>query len=153
MTIASITIFDSLPEYVGDGTINLSADTFKATLHNSSEVLSASGQTVYADLSHELATANGYTSGGLALSGITWTRSGSLVTWDATDAQWTASGGSIVHRYLVVRKVGTANGITDPLVFFILADVTPADVTTPDGQVLSYIWHSSGIVLCGNPNA
>ena len=129
--------FDAFREYMADGTIDLDTDTFNITLHASTQALTAAGQSVYANLTAELSTANGYTSGGQALSSITWTRSGGTVTFDSADAVWTASGGSIVARYAVIRKVGTANSITDPLVVFCLLDSTPADVTVTDGNSLT----------------
>ena len=142
---ASITLFQSFREYIADGTIDLDSDTFKVTLHSSSFVPSASGDAVYADIDNELSTANGYTNGGATLGSVTWTRSGGTVTFDAADTVWTASGGSIVARYAVIRKSGTANSITDPLVAYILLDTTPADVTTTDGNTLTLQWNASGI--------
>jgi hypothetical protein len=142
---ASITIFESFREYMADGTIDLDTDSFKVSLHSSSFVPTASGDSVYADVSDELSTANGYTNGGATLASVTWNRSGGTVTWDAADTVWTASGGSIVARYAVIRKVGTANSITDPLVAYVLLDTTPANVTATAGNTLTLQWHASGI--------
>lgn len=143
---ATITIFESFREYIGDGTIDLDTDTFKVSLHTSTYTPSASTQSAYADLSNELSTANGYTNGGATLASVTWTRSGATVTLDAADTVWTASGGSIAARYAVIRKSGTANTITDPLVAYILLDNTPADVTVTDGNNLTLAWNASGIL-------
>lgn len=143
---ATITLYQSFNEYVGDGTIDLDTDTFKVTLHSSSYTPSASTHTVYADLTNELSTANGYTNGGATLASVSWSRSGATVTLDATDTTWTASGGSIAARYAVIRKSGTANSITDPLVAHILLDNTPADVTATDGNTLTLAWNASGIL-------
>jgi hypothetical protein len=100
---------------------------------------------VYADLTNELSTANGYTNGGAALGSVTWNRSGGTVTFDAADTTWTASGGSIVARYAVIRKDGTANAIVSPLIAYILLDTTPADVTATTGNKLTLQWNASGI--------
>jgi hypothetical protein len=143
---ASITLFNSFRKYLGDGTIDLDTDTFKVTLHTSTFAPSASTMTKYADVTNELATANGYTSGGATLSSVTWSQSGATVTFDAADTTWTAAGGSIVARYAVIRKSGTANGIVDPLIAYILLDTTPADVTTTDGNTLTLQWNGSGIL-------
>lgn len=142
---ASITFYQSFRQWLGDGTIDLDSNTFKLTLHTSSYTPNASTHTVYADLTNELSTANGYTNGGQALASVTWNKSGGTVTWDAADTVWSASGGSIVHRYGVLRAVGTLNGHVDPLVAYILADTTPADVTTTSGNNLTYVWNASGI--------
>lgn len=142
---ASITFYQSFREYIADGTIDLDTDSFKVTLHTSTYTPSASTHTVYADLTNELSTANGYTNTGAALGSVTWTRSGATVTFDAADTTWTASGGSIVARYAVIRKDGTANAIVSPLIAYILLDTSPADVTTTTGNTLTLAWNASGI--------
>ena len=142
---ASITFYQSFREYVADGTIDLDTDTFTVSLHASTYTPNASTHTVYADLTNELSTANGYTNGGANLTSVTWNRSGGTVTFDAADTVWTASGGSIVARHAVLRKNGTANSIVSPLVAYILLDTTPADVTTTAGNTLTLVWNASGI--------
>ncbi len=142
---ASITFYQSFREYMADGTIDLDTDTFKVLLTASTYTPSASAHTVKADVTNELSTANGYTSGGATLASVTWNRSAGTVTFDAADTTWTASGGSIVARYAVLYKSGTANTITDPLIAYILLDTTPADVTTTTGNTLTLQWNASGI--------
>lgn len=143
-TTGTLVLFNSFREYVADGTIDLDTDTFKVLLTTSTQVLSASGQSVKADLTQEVANGNGYTSGGVTLTGVTWTRSGGTVTFDSDDPQWTASSGSITARYCVLYKSGTANSITNPLVGYALLDSTPADVVATDGSPLKIILPTSG---------
>ena len=118
--------------------------TFKVTLHSSTYTFSAA-HNVYADLTNELATANGYTSGGATLASVTWGQTGGTATFDAADTVWTASGGSIVARRAVIRAIGTFNSQVDPLVASVLLDTTPADVTTTAGNTLTLVWNASGI--------
>jgi hypothetical protein len=118
--------------------------TFKVTLHSSSYTFAATHQ-VYADLTNELSTANGYTNGGAALGSVTFSRSGNVTTFDAADTVWTASGGSIVARRAVIRAIGTFNSQVDPLVASILLDTTPGDVTTTTGNTLTLQWNASGL--------
>ncbi len=142
---ASITFYQSFREYVADGTFDLNSNTFKVSLHASTYTPNAGTHAVYADLTNELSTANGYTNGGATLGSVTWNRSGGTVTFDAADTVWTASGGSIVARYAVIRASGTLNGRVDPLVAYVLLDTTPADVTTTTGNTLTLQWNASGI--------
>jgi len=141
---ASITVYESFKEYLADGTIDLDTDTFKVTLHTSAYTPNAGTHTVYANLTNELSTANGYTNTGQTVA-ATWVRSGGTVTFDLADAVWTASGGSITARYAVVRKDGTANGIVSPLVAYILLDTTPADVTATATNTFTVQWNASGV--------
>lgn len=146
---ASIAFYDNWREAISD--VALRSATLKATLHGSGYTFSAS-HSVYADLTNELATANGYTNGGQALAGVTWDHSGAIATFDASDLVWTASGGPIVHRRLVLRAVGTFNGQVDPLILSVLSDATPADVTIPDGQAIAFVWNAaSGLFTLTTP--
>lgn len=144
---ASISFYNSFRKWMADGTFDLDANTFKASLHNSTYVPSASAHTVFADATNELTTANGYTAGGATLAGVVWTQSTATVMWDANDVVWTASGGSIVSRTLVIRASGTLNGHVDPLVAWVLMDTTPADITVTTGNTLTIVWNASGIFV------
>lgn len=139
---ASLTFYNNWKEAINDAALR--AATIKVTLHNSSYTFAAT-QNVYADLTNELSTANGYTNGGATLGSVTWDQTGGTATFDAADTTWTASGGSIVWRRAVIRVVGTFNSQVDPLICSILGDTTPADVTTTDGNVLTLQWNASGI--------
>ena len=145
---ASITFYDNWREAINDAALR--GATIKVTLHTSSYTFSAA-HSVYADLTNELSTANGYTNGGATLGSVTWDHSGGTATFDAADTTWTASGGSIVARRAVIRVVGTFNSQIDPLGASILLDTTPADVTTTTGNVLTLQWNASGIFTLTTP--
>jgi hypothetical protein len=137
---ATITIYppflDSL-RFVGSSTL-------KVALLASGYTYS-SAHDAYADLTNELSTANGYTNGGATLSSVTWSRSSGVLTLDAADVTWTASGGSIVARYAVIYVDATINSVVKPLVAYILLDDSPADVTRTDGQDFVLQFNASGI--------
>jgi hypothetical protein len=139
---ATLSFYDNWREAINDAALR--SATIKGTLHTSSYTFS-SAHSVYADLTNELSTANGYTNGGQALAGVVWDHAGATATFDANDLEWTASGGSIVHRRLVLRVVGTFNSQVDPLILSVLSDNTPADVTVTTGNVLRFAWNASGI--------
>src|SRR5688572_13864100 len=103
----------------------------------SSSNLSAAS-TTYAALTGEHANANGYTTGGIA---VTLTLSGTTtVTADIqTDPVWTASGGSLVARYAVIYEVG------GNILAYCLLDSAPADITVTTGNPLTVAAHASGL--------
>lgn len=119
-----------------DGTFDLDTDVFKmALLTSSSNIGSAS--TTYAGLTGEVASANGYTTGGKTLTmSVTGT---TTVTVDCDDQTWTASGGSITARYAVIYE--SAGNV----LCYCLLDTTPADVTATDGNTLTVQINASGI--------
>jgi len=142
---ASITFYNNWREAIGRAIDLSSPPTVNVTLHTSTYTPDAEAHVVLADLTNQLSTANGYTSGGQALSSVTWTQSTTVAIFDAADTVWTASGGSITARYAILRAVGTFNSQVDPLIAYILLDTTPADVTATDGNTFTLQWHANGI--------
>lgn len=146
MAAGKFKLYDSAKEYIADGTIDLDTDTFHIELYLSSSNANALSNTVLASLTNQHANANGYTTGGIALSGVTWAQVAGTATFDATDPVWTAAGGSIVARFAVIRKAGTANAIVNPLLCVCLLEaVGPADVTATSPNTLTITFSASGI--------
>lgn len=103
---------------------------------------------VWADVSaHELPAGNGYATGGGALTGVSLTQAGGVVTFTSNAFVWTATGGYIPGwRRGVVFYSGTLNSKVNPLVGHFLGNAAPADVVTPDGKTLTVTPHASGIL-------
>lgn len=120
-----------------DGTFDIDSDTWKMALFLSTSNIGATS-TTYAALTNEHANANGYTTGGIA---VTLTLAGTMtVTVDIdTDPVWTAAGGSIVARFAVIYEVG------GNVLCYCLLDSTPADVTATTGNTLTVAAHASGV--------
>lgn len=120
-----------------DGTFDIDTDSFKMALFLSTSNLGASS-TTYAGVTNEHANANGYTTGGIA---VTLTLSGTTtVTVDiTTDPVWTAAGGSITARFAVIYEV------TGRVLCYVLLDSAPADVTATDGNTLTVQISASGV--------
>lgn len=130
---------------IGDGTFDLDGNTFKITLHSSaSNANTLTAHSILADVTNQLATANGYTSGGVTVA-ATWVESGGTVTFDCADAAWTASGGSITARYAVLSALGTLNGLVNPVLGVCLLDTAPADVTATDTNPLTVAMNAGGL--------
>jgi len=149
MASGKFKVYDFAKKYIGDGTHDMDATanwTAALFLSTSNCNTLSVGTGVYGDLTNEHANANGYTTGGVALTGETWTRSGGTVTFDANDPSWTASGGSIVARFCVIYANATLNGIVKPLLCVSLLDTTPADVTATTGTSLIVTLDSAGII-------
>jgi hypothetical protein len=143
-------VYESAKEYLADGTHDLdnAALGYKMALFLSTsncDTLSV-GTGVYGDLTNEHANANGYTTGGIALTGETWTHSGGTATFDCDNVVWTASGGSIVARFAVIYVDATVNSIVKPLLCVSLLDTTPANVTATDGNTLTVAINASGVL-------
>jgi len=120
-----------------DGTFDIDSDSWKMALFLSTSDLGAAS-TTYAGVSNEHANANGYTTGGIA---VTLTLAGTTtVTVDIdTDPVWTANGGSIVARFAAIYEVG------GNVLCYCLLDSAPADVTATNGNTLTVAAHASGV--------
>jgi len=122
------TFTNELRTKILQGSFAIGTDTFKmALLLGTSNI--GSGSTTYAGVTNEVANANGYTTGGvtvtLSLSGTT------SVPIAFTQAQWTASGGSITARFVLLYKSG-AN-----VYAYALCDSGAADVTATSGNTFT----------------
>ena len=115
----------------------LDGDSYKIALFLSTSNIGAAS-TTYAGVTNEHANANGYTTGGIA---VTLTLAGTTtVTVDiGTDPVWTAAGGSIIARFAVIYEVG------GNVLCYCLLDATPADVTATAGNTLTVAANASGV--------
>ena len=110
---------------------------------------SDTGNEVWGDVSaNEIAAGNGYSAGGIALTGVALSQTGGTVKFTSSAAQWTASGGNIpAWRRGVIYYAGTLNGKVNPLVGHFLGDSTPADIpATTAGNTLTVTPNASGLV-------
>lgn len=140
MAAGTFTIYNSVSELAGDGTIDFDTDAFNLILVTSSYTPNLAHDE-YADVSGvEVANGNGYTTGGVTLANVTWTRSSGVTTFDSDDAVWTASGGSITARYAIMVDTTSTN---DKLIGYVLLDTTPADLVATNGNTLTVSPHAT----------
>lgn len=138
-------LYDAAKLYIGDGTMDLNSGTFKCALFTSSSNCNTLTNSTLAALTNQVASGNGYTTGGNTLGSVTYTQSSGTATFDAADTTWTADGGSITARFAVVYQSGTVNLVTDALLAVCLLDTAPADVTVTSGNTLTIQFSASGL--------
>lgn len=137
MAAGTLTLYNKATLYIGDGTYDLDAagSTITAALFLSTSNFATATNLIYGNLTNEVATAFGYTQGGAALTSVTYTLVTATSTFTSASVQWTASGGSIVARAVVLYCNATLNGIVKPLIgYALLESIGPADVTATSGQ-------------------
>lgn len=125
----TITGYTSYKQYVHDGTINLnSTGKVMLALVKSTYTFSAA-HTVWADVSgEEVATGDGYTTGGAALGSL----SVNSTRFDSADVTWSSL--TKTFRCGVLYLNDTVNTIVKPVIAYILFDDTPADISISGGD-------------------
>ena len=101
---------------------------YKVALVTSSSNIAASS-TTWAAVTNEVASGNGYTTGGVAVT-LSQTGTTSVNVYFSSNPSWTASGGSITARWAVLYKTGSN------VVAYSLLDSAPADVVVASGNTL-----------------
>lgn len=76
------------------------------------------------DLTNEVASANGYTTGGITLSNKTFTQGTKTLTNDSfvfksDNPSWTVTGGGFTYRYAVIIDTTSGSAATNPLIGYI----------------------------------
>lgn len=108
--MATFTFYDEFKLNVTNTNINLSSDTFKVALTNTAP--NAATHDELADVT-QITAANGYSSGGTALTTVTWAETGAgtgIWQFTSADVVFTASGGSIgPFRYAVLYSDTSTN--------------------------------------------
>ncbi|QRY51723.1 hypothetical protein [Mycolicibacterium septicum] len=129
MAAGTWTLPDGARTKLLDGTFDLDSDSWKVALVTSSSNIGAS-TTTWAGVTNEVSNANGYTTGGIAVT-LSLIGSTSVSVRFATNPVWTASGSGITARWAVLYEVG------GNVLCYVLLDSTPADVTATSGNTLT----------------
>lgn len=112
--MASFNKFNAFVEHLAEQVHNLGADTLKVLLSN--DAPSTSADAVKADLTSELGTGNGYTSGGSQASITSSAQTSGTYKLVLADVVFTATGNSIgPFRYAVLYN-DTPTSPADPLI-------------------------------------
>lgn len=132
----TITAYDTLWKLLLTGGIDLGTDTLKLALVTSGYTPNVAHDK-WADVSaNEVASGSGYTTGGVTLSGVAVTNS----NIGYSDVTWTSL--TKTFRYAVCYKSGSGGGLTNPLLFYILLDSTPADIVS-SGSNYTIVWNAT----------
>ncbi len=138
--MADIIYHNALAE-MGNGGLDFDTDALKTILVTSSYTPDVDHAALTDVNTNELSTANGYTVGGVAVTGtVTDSDANDNVVFDITDPSWTASGGSIGPcRYAILYSDTHA---TDAVIYCF--DLT-TDRTAEDGADFTITIDSGGL--------
>ena len=108
MPAGAFTLYSKSVQAMSEKKFDLSADTFVVTLHTNSYVPAADTDALWSDVSaSEMATAAGYTAGGLVLASETDTLTVATVKFTAASPSWaTFSAGPFRYAVITHRVAG-----------------------------------------------
>ena len=138
MPVGNFTWFNQALIKVANNTIPLTGTNFYAALTLTAQPLTAafngtSTNCQYSDLTSQTANGNGYTTGGLALTGESLTRTANVVKWTSDNIAWAITGAGITCRYIVIYDNAATN--KDLLCFCDLDTSATADLTVLAGPL------------------
>lgn len=125
------------------------ADNYRLALVASTWTPANSTDEVWADVSaHEIATGNGYTTGGGELTGVVLNQSAGTVKFTSSAFTWVAAGAGIpAWRRGVVYYLGTLNSKVNPIVGHFLGNAADIDIpATTSGNPLVVTPNPDGIL-------
>jgi hypothetical protein len=144
MAQGDLLTFEEFRKNIGDGSHDMDNDTFSVILITTLPVL---GQASPDRVDYtEVTAGGGYSTGGIALTGVTWTEAAGVATFDSSLAPtWTAAAGSPTNIVAALIVNDTHAGTNDAIAFI---DMTVDAGTTPISLVagnVSITFNASGL--------
>lgn len=139
--------YNRFKKYMGDATVDLNGTTFDMHLFVSASDFATATQSTLGELSGEVASGNGYTRSGKAMT-VTWTTgaSASEMRFDMTALVWTGTGGNIANikaAVIVARTGGSGKATANKLVAY--ASLSSGQFTVTTGNTLTLSTPANGI--------
>lgn len=144
MAEGTLLTFEEFRKNIGDGSHDMDSDTFSIILITTLPTLGATSpdRTDFTECS----AGGGYSTGGIALTGVTWTEAAGVSAFDSTMTPlWTAAAGSPTNIVAGLLVNDTHAGTNDAIAFI---DMTTDGGTTPISLVagnISITFNASGI--------
>ena len=138
-------LHDKFKLYKGNATANMESDVFKLALFLSTSNIATTSINALSTATNQHANANGYTTGGLVIASPTWIESAGTVTFDTSNAVWTATGGEIRARFGGIYDDTITSPVADPIVCHSLLDNAPADKVATDTKTFTITMNALGV--------
>jgi hypothetical protein len=145
MAAGAWTFYNEFKRKLGNAEVDLDGITWRMTLHTSASNAATATLSVYGSVTTEVTEANGYSSSGRALTGVTWATgaSASEYRFDCTALIWTATGGTIPNvRYAVIWATGASALLRHLMAYSALST---AQFTVGTGNTLTVTPSANGV--------
>lgn len=144
MAASAFTLYSNAVQEITKGQMNLSSDTFVLVLVGNGYTPAPNTDALWSAISaNELATAGGYTAGGVVLASETDTLTAATVTFNATSPSWTSFSAGPFRYAVIVRRAGASLVAGDLLLCY--SDLTGSGTITGTGGSYTVTINPSGI--------
>lgn len=137
--------YNEAKKYIGSADIDLNGSSFRMGLYTSASNANTATLTVHASVTNEVTEANGYSSSGKAITGVTWTvgASASEYRFNSSAVFWSANAGNIANiKFAVIWITGASAGARKLLV---RSQLSTAQFTLTTGNRLTITPSANGI--------
>ncbi len=143
MAAGAYTVYSQFIEEMGNGSFDLSTNTFVMILATTAYTPAPNTDATYANVSaDEVATGGGYTVGGEVLSGVSFTTTGGVATFTCASPTWASF--TATFRYgIIIQRAGASLASTDKLVCY--SDLGGGSSITGSGGTLTVTTNASGV--------
>lgn len=135
-------LYNTGKEKIGQAIIDLDSHTFKMALFTNSSNANTLTFDELVDLTNQVANGNGYTTGGLTLTGVTWTNTSGVIKFTSSQAEWILTGAGFSFKYAVIYDSSVAG---NPLLCVCDLNVGGGNLTGVAGDYVTVIPNASGI--------
>jgi len=135
---ATMRVYPMLSDSLGQKKVDVDSDALKVMLLSAYTYSAAHQYVSDVKAAGTEASGTGYTAGGVALSSVTWSRSGDVFTLDAADVTWTNPINAVAA---VVYDSTPGTDATNPVLCYINCDGSGGTVAVP-----GFVWNTAGIL-------
>jgi len=142
MAASAFSIFHTFKALLGQKVLDLESDDIKCALLASTWTPNLATNTKWADISTHQITGDGYTAGGISVTGLSFANVSGTSKWSCDNPSWTAGASGITARYCVFYD----NTDTDKtLICYSLLNTAPADYVVTSGNPFTISIPTTGI--------
>jgi hypothetical protein len=148
MAAGNFTLYSAACLEMGQAAFSFGTDNFNVILLTTAYTPNVNSDVTYGGINgSEVVAGNGYATGGITLTGITWTQNGATSTFAAQSAQWT--GASFSARYAaIVRRASASLAAADKLLGYV--DLTGGGNATATSSIFQINWNNASTPSSAN---
>lgn len=147
MAVGPFVEYNSFRRYIADGTMDVNTDEWKLGFYQSTSNAATATLSTRASVTNEVASGNGYTTGGKTLTGVVWSTGASAgqMRFKASALTWAATGGTIPNVKYAVLYNNTTGASAGARKLALVSTLSTGQFTVSQGNQLQIDLWTNGI--------